>query len=211
MLFESVEIDGVLVSSGRVMRPEQVEESLADRPNVRNAVGGWYLCGDVLREMFDALVAKQGDFAMQATVFQGGPSGNYCIFTQQVETLQHRFVLPLYEPSVIELLQSLRDNPVQLSLGRQSEDAAVLLRQRLPWSQASEVLHFTQRLSDIRVSDVFAGGRLILDRARTADTVACFPAMRRPTDICVSFVMPEEALQAHAQLGGAAVVGSAVH
>ncbi|CAM2191243.1 conserved protein of unknown function [Paraburkholderia kururiensis] len=211
MLFEPVVIDGVLVSNGRVMRPEEVKAKLADRPRVRNAVFGWYLCGDVLREMFDALVENQGDCTMQMTVFRGGSSGNYGVFTQQAETLQHRFVLPLYEPPVIQWLQSLHDNPVQLSLGRQNEDAAVLINQHLPWPQVSDVLRFTQSLSDIRISEVFAGGRPILDKAIAADTVACFPGMPRPRDICVSFVMPEKALIAHEQLGGAASVRNVVH
>lgn len=35
--------------------------------------------------------------------------------------------------------------------------------------------------------------------------------MPRPTKICVSFVMPEEELLAHEQLGGAALAGKAVH
>ena len=122
-----------------------------DRPAVRKVVGGWYLCGDVLREMFDALVGKQGDCAMQMTVFRGGSSGNYGLFAQQIDTFEHRFLLPLFEPSVIQLLESLQDEPVQLSLGRQDEDAAVLIRQQLPWSQVSEVLRFRQRASDIRV------------------------------------------------------------
>ena len=101
MFFEPLIIGNVLVSSGRVMRPEEVEESLADRPAVRKVVGGWYLCGDVLREMFDALVGKQGDCAMQMTVFRGGSSGNYGLFAQQIDTFEHRFLLPLFEPSVI--------------------------------------------------------------------------------------------------------------
>lgn len=203
MFFESVEIEGVLVSIGRVMRPEQVEENLEGRQDVRGIIGGWYLCGDVHREMFDALVASEGNCAMQITVLQGASAGNYGVFAQQVQTLQHRFLLPLYEPPVIELLQSLRDKPVQLSLGRQNEGTAVLVHQRLPWSKIAEVLPYTQRLGEIRVSDVFAGSRSILDKARTVDTVACFPGMPRPKKLCVSFVTPKEALLSHAQLYGA--------
>ncbi|MDD1790147.1 hypothetical protein [Burkholderia gladioli] len=211
MFFEPVTIGDVMVSSGRVMRPEEVKESLADRPAVRNIVGGWYLCGDVLREMFDALVAAQGTCTMQMAVFCGGSSGNYGVFAQQVETFQHRFLLPLFEPPIIHLLESLRDEPVQLSLGRQDEDAAVLIRQRLPWSQVSEVLRFTQRVGDVRVTDVFSDGRTILDRARAVDAIASFPGMPHPSTVCVSFVLPEEALSAHEQLAGAAAVSNVIH
>jgi hypothetical protein len=210
MFFEPLIIGDVLVSSGRVMRPEEVEESLVDRPAVRKVVGGWYLCGDVLREMFDALVGKQGDCAMQMTVFRGGSSGNYGLFAQQIGTFEHRFLLPLFEPSVIQLLESLQDEPVQLSLGRQDEDAAVLIRQQLPWSQVSEVLRFTQRTSDIRVADVMSGGRRMLDTARTAGAFSGAPGTQRPTAVCVSFVLPDEALTAHVHLGGAAT-SKAVH
>jgi hypothetical protein len=79
------------------------------------------------------------------------------------------------------------------------------------WSQVSEVLRFTQRIGDTRVSDVMSGGRDILDRASTADAVASFPGMSRPTAVCVSFVLPEEALSVHAQLAGVAAVSNVVH
>jgi hypothetical protein len=206
MFFEPVTIGDVLVSSGRVMRPEEVQESLKDRPGaVRRVVGGWYLCGDVYREMFDALVAAQGDCTMQMAVFRGASSGNYAIFAQLVGCFEHRFLLPLFEPPVVQLLESLRDEPVQLSLGRQDEDAAVLIRQRLPWSQISEVLRFTQRPSDIRVADVMSGGREMLDGARTADALAAVPGVQHPSAVCVTFVLPDEAFTAHVQLGGPAV------
>lgn len=211
MFFEPVVIGDALVSSGRIMRPEEVKESLADRPGIRNVVGGWYLCGDVMQEMFDALVAKQGACAMQMAVFEGASAGNYGVFTQQIDAFQHRFLLPLFEPPVIQLLESLRDGPVQLSLGRQNEDAAVLIQQRLPWPQISEVVRFTQRIADVCITDVFSNGRDILDRARALDTVTGFPGMPRPTDVCVSFVLPDEALSAHAQLAGTAAKSNVAH
>jgi hypothetical protein len=81
----------------------------------------------------------------------------------------------------------------------------------LPWSQVSEVFRFTQRVGEIWVSDVFAGGRRILEKASAVDTVANFPGMPRPTTVCVTFVLPEKALLAHEELASAAIVGSAVH
>lgn len=211
MFFESIEIGDVLVSSGRVMRPDEVKESLADRPTMRERVNGWYLCGDVQRGMFDALVGSQGHCTMQMSVFEGGVAGNYGIFTQQAGRFRHRFLLPMFEPLVVQLLQSLQHEPVQLSLGRQSEDDAILVQQRLPWWQVAEVLRFAQRPSDIQISEVFAAGRPVLDMARDAGSVACFSGLPRPAGISVSFVMPEEAFSLHEQPGGYVAVSNVVH
>lgn len=72
MFFDSMVIDGVLVSCGRVMRPEEVNESLADRPALQRIVSGWYLCGDVNERMFYALAAARGECSMRMTVLTGG-------------------------------------------------------------------------------------------------------------------------------------------
>jgi hypothetical protein len=111
--------------------------------------------------MFDALTASRGGCMMHMAVFTGASAGNYGVFTQQVGARQHRFVLPLFEPSVTALLESLRGAPIQLSLGRHGEGEALLIRRDLPWSEVSQVMALTQRIGDISVTDVMSSGREI--------------------------------------------------
>lgn len=191
MFFEPTVIDGVLVSSGRVMRPDEVNESLADRPALQRIVSGWYLCGDVDERMFYALAAARGECSMRMTVLTGGTSGNYGLLAQQVGTLQHRFVMPLFEPSVVALLESLQDAPVQLSLGRNDTEDTLLIRRKLFVPETARVWALTQSLEDVNAAAVMANGRRVLESAMRIDSMKRFDGLPEVTDVCVSFVIPE--------------------
>ncbi|MBC8752507.1 hypothetical protein OKW43_005801 [Paraburkholderia sp. WC7.3g] len=191
MFFEPMVIEGVLVSSGRVMRPDEVNDSLAERPALQRRVSGWYLCGDVDERMFYALAAARGECTMQMTVLTGGAAGNYGLFAQQVGTLQHRFVLPLFEPSVAGLLESLQDAPVQLSLGRNDTEEALLIRQKLLVQGITQVQTLMQSLEDVDAAAVVANGQHVLESAMRIDSMKRFPGLPEVTDVCVSFVIPE--------------------
>lgn len=41
------------------------------------------------------------------------------MLTQQVQDLQHRFLLPLYEPDVLAFLKTLGRQPLQVMLARE--------------------------------------------------------------------------------------------
>jgi hypothetical protein len=191
MFFEPMVIDGVLVSSGRVMRPDEVNESLADRPALREVVSGWYLCGDVDERMFYALAATRGECTLQMTVLTGGTTGNYGLFAQQVGTLQHRFVLPLFEPLVVALLESLREAPLQLSLGKNDTEEALLIRRKLPVREISQVQALMQSPAEVDAAAVTANVQRALESAMRIDAMKRFPGLPKVTDVCVSLVIPE--------------------
>jgi hypothetical protein len=208
MFFEPMVINGVLVSSGRVMRPDEVNESLADRPALQRIVSGWYLCGDVDERMFYALAAARGECSMQMTVLTGGTSGNYGLLAQQVGTLQHRFVIPLFEPSVVALLESLQDEPVQLSLGRNDMEDALLIRRKLFLPETAKVWALTQSLEEVNAAAVMANGRRMLESAMRIDSMKRVSGSPEVTDVCVSFVIPEAVFTMGDQLAQLVSAGS---
>lgn len=211
MYWEPFVVDGVLVSVGRVMKPEEVSASLAFRPGFRDMVNGWYLCGDVHRKMYDRLVETNGTCDMSLGIIPAGKGGNYAILRVDAEDFRHVFVLPLFEPPVIGLLESLYTKPIQLSLARQNEDAAALIGTRVPWQHVSEVLRYRQQATELAMSDVFATGGFVLDRVRAVEAVKSMDGRSCPERSSVSFIMPEAALAACEQLAGMLVGQAAVH
>jgi hypothetical protein len=115
----------------------------------------------------------------------------YGLLAQQVGTFQHRFVLPLFEPSVVALLEFLQDAPVQLSLGRNDTDEALLIRRKLFVSEIAKVRALTQSLADVNAAAVMANGRRMLESATRIDSMKRFSGSPEVTDVCVSFVIPE--------------------
>ncbi|WP_344676416.1 hypothetical protein [Paraburkholderia graminis] len=193
------------------MSPEEVGENLSSRPTLRSRVGGWYLCGDIHREMYDKLVDTNGACQMSLGMVATGSGGTYAIFGVDATVFRHLFILPLYEPSVIRLLESLRSQPIQVSLGRQDEDAAVLLGAMVPWEAVSEVLRHRQQGHELAVKDIFAGGKYVLERVRAIEVKKPLDGRSSPERASVTFVMPEVALASREQMASANVGRNAVH
>lgn len=130
--FESREFDGTLVSNGRLMDPCEVQEAIHRRQGIPGLFPGWCLCGDTRTTMFDAVV-RQGDGAdVRLSGFVGPANGAYATITHQVGGMQHRFLLPLFEPPVIAFLQATERQPIQTMLGREGQTQALMLHNALP-------------------------------------------------------------------------------
>ncbi|MDR5743960.1 hypothetical protein QCE73_12440 [Caballeronia sp. LZ029] len=204
-------VEGVLISAGRVMSPEEVGESLSSRLTLRGRVGGWYLCGDIHREMYDKLVETNGECQMSLGIVATGGGGTYAIFGVDAAVFRHLFILPLYEPSVIGLLESLHSQPIQVSLGRQDEEAAVLIGARVPWETVSEVLRHRQQGHELGLKDIFEGGKYVLERVRAIEVKKPLDGRASPERASVTFVMPKVTLVSREQGACANVGRNAVH
>lgn len=128
-----MKIYGTLVSPARLMAPQEVQNVLTAKRGGPHLRRGWCLCGDITESMFDLLIGAQRTLRLRLTGFFGSAQGSYAVLTQQVHDLQHRFVLPLYEPDVLAFLNSLRHNPLQTMLGRGGGELAVVGQESLQW------------------------------------------------------------------------------
>ncbi|CAG9187467.1 hypothetical protein [Cupriavidus pinatubonensis] len=131
--FESFNFYGSLVSHGRLMDPGEVQEAAARRQGIPGLLSGWCLCGDTTESMFDAIIKHGDGVDVRLSGFVGPANGAYATITQQVGGMQHRFLLPLYEPPVIAFLKALERQPIQVMLGRAGQDQALMLHNALPW------------------------------------------------------------------------------
>lgn len=116
------------VHFGRIMSPAEVIES-ANESETAELAGfdsAWSLCGDTSSEMFK-LVQTGEAVAMRFTVFGHG-NQLYLVITHQIRSLQHRFILPMYEAAVHEFLAHAVKKTIWFSFGDNGKNEAVVLR-----------------------------------------------------------------------------------
>ncbi|CAN0622860.1 conserved protein of unknown function [Burkholderia multivorans] len=130
--FDSCKLHGSLISNGHLMSPGEVQEAIHHRQGVPGLLPGWCLCGDTTASMFDAIIKHGNGVDVRLSGFAGPANGAYATITQQVGGMQHRFLLPLFEPPVIAFLKALEQQPVQVMLGREGGGEALMLHNALP-------------------------------------------------------------------------------
>ncbi len=156
MNFESVELYGSMVSNGRLMAPSEVHEAIYQRKGIPGLHPGWCLCGDVKASMFNAIIEHGNDVDIRLSGFIGPGDGAYATITQQLGGMQHRYLLPLYEPSVVEFLEALVRQPIQTMLGREGQTQAIVLQSKLPWRNIAPLVGMCQQNRHVGVDETLA-------------------------------------------------------
>jgi hypothetical protein len=114
----------------RLMSPEEVEEATEDHDQrTRQRVRGhWFLCGDCSQEMFDDIVRK-GDAALRHAlgVIQRDDGTKFLVVTHQLGNAQHRFLVPMWDPRVPDLLDAVSLGRYSISLARKGDTHALVL------------------------------------------------------------------------------------
>ncbi|KMW48859.1 hypothetical protein PQH03_04690 [Ralstonia insidiosa] len=183
----------LLVGSSRLMRPHEVRAATENYLGPGRSLDGWFLCGDASAAMVDALVAAGGPVPVRLTGFCAPNGGNYVTITHQMGAAQHRFLLPLYEPPVIEYLGSLQRKPViQVMLGRQGENQAAVVRNGVEWPDIIPLLTMCQTDRDATADETYSEVHMATAAASRVDTVPSLLRGVRVTDVSVSTVLPYE-------------------
>lgn len=102
-----------------LLNPAEVDVAFKDYPSdARHKLRGlWMLVGAVNGKTYSAFKANAGnDIAAQVRVFPTPAGAAYAVFICQVGAHQHRYVLPLFESKVIELLASATQEPLNIYL-----------------------------------------------------------------------------------------------
>jgi len=115
---------------GRLMSPEEVEKATEgyDEQTRQHVRGHWSLCGDCSQEMFDAIV-RQGDAALRHSlgVIQREDGTKFLVVTHQLVNAQHRFLVPMWDPRVPDLLDAVSLGRNSISLARKGGTHALVL------------------------------------------------------------------------------------
>ena len=115
---------------GRLMSPDEVDEATEgyDHQTRQRVRGHWFLCGDCSQEMFDG-IARHGEAALRYSlgVSQRGDDTKFLVITHQLGNAQHRFLVPMWDPRVPDLLDAVGRGRYSISLARKGDTRAVVL------------------------------------------------------------------------------------
>ena len=115
---------------GRLMSSNEVDEATEDYDHLtrQRVEGHWFLCGDCSQEMFDG-IARHGEAALRYSlgVSQRGDDTKFLVITHQLGNAQHRFLVPMWDPRVPNLVEALSQGQTSISLARKGDTQAVVL------------------------------------------------------------------------------------
>jgi hypothetical protein len=190
MNFESVDIYGALVSNGRLMTPIDVHEAVHHRRGIPGLRPCWYLCGDTRESMFDEIGRHGAGVDIRLSGFIGAAGGAYATITQQFSGMQHRFLLPLFEPPVIAFLKSLEQQPIQAMLGRQGQTQAIVLHNELPWRNIVPLVGMCQQNRQVAVDETLAEVMAAIRAVCRSETIPSVYKGAPLTEVSVSVILP---------------------
>ncbi|QUN27747.1 hypothetical protein KB879_27450 [Cupriavidus sp. KK10] len=194
MFFEPVLHGDAVVAPARIMAPTELTAALAEKLPLQEllANAGWCICGDMSSRMFDALSQLSEAPPIRFTGFTGSRGGNFAVITHQVQRCQHRFLLPLYDEKVGKFLRSLEHGFLQVSLGRQGQENALVLRGECPWSHVVPLVEMLQHSSGASASSALVEMKEVLAVLARFDAIPSNDVGASVDDLSVSFVLPEE-------------------
>ena len=179
------------------MDPLEVKKAVENRPS---AVGSWteskwYLCGDAKTELFSMFKADfRESVAIRLTAYDTPAGGSYAVISHQIYGWTHRFVLPLYESKVREMLLGLQSAKLGFMFGNEGEKDAVLLHCPLDAPAFLPLLAKTNPLRNSTLEDVLAELPQVIRAMNEPNQVPSLRRGERVTDVSVSAVLPTQAM-----------------
>lgn len=181
------------LTTGRLMSPEEVERATEDLDELahQRIRGRWSLCGDCSPEMFDD-IARKGDvtFRHSLGVFQRDDRFKFLVFTHQVGYAQHRFLVPMWDPRVPDLLDAVSQGRYCISLARMGGTQALVLSATANASLAAELRkHLDRPMPDpLELQTLLRGLPQLMESAAEPEHFSELIKGVTVTDVSVSIV-----------------------
>ena len=181
----------------RLMDPLEVKTAIENRhPEIGSWTSGkWYLCGDVRSELFGMLKAEFRDaIAVRLTAYTTPAGGHYAVVSHQLFRWAHRFVLPLYEPKVQEMLMEMQKAKLGFIFGNEGAQDAVLTRSPLSRAAFAPLLAMSNSLPTDSVLKVIAELPRVISAMNFPKQVPSLRRGEKVEDVSVSVVLPTQAI-----------------
>lgn len=181
----------------RLINPLEVKTAIENRPlEVGSRTSGkWYLCGDVRSEFFAMFKAEFRDaIAVRLTAYITPAGGHYAVVSHQLFGWAHRFVLPLYEPKVQEMLMEMQKAELGFIFGNEGAQDAVLTRSPLSRVAFAPLLAMSNSLHNNSALKVIAELPRVISAMNEPKQVPSLRRGEKVEDVSVSFVLPTEAM-----------------
>lgn len=112
-----------------LMQPHEVTDSFITRGRFvpDELKHHWSLCGEITNAMFDRVKeAIPSELALRLSAFTTEHGAAYLVITHQLEELQHRFVLPLWDSGVLAGVRALHAEKLKFMLAQRGGEMAVV-------------------------------------------------------------------------------------
>jgi hypothetical protein len=181
----------------RLMDPLEVKTAIENRPpEVGSWTNGkWCLCGDVRSELFAMFKAEFRDaIAVRLTAYTTPAGGHYAVVSHQLFGWAHRFVLPLYETKVQQMLIEMQKAELGFLFGNEGAQEAVLTRSPLSRTAFAPLLAMTNPLPKESVLNVIAELPRVISAMNLPKQVPSLRRGEKVEDVSVSVVLPTQAM-----------------
>lgn len=118
------------IKIGRLMSPDDVALATQHHPQtVRERLHGkWFICGDMPELMYQFLYENGvRALATHLSVMASIQGNNYIVMSEQVDDLQHHFLVPLCHPDALPFIEAMRKGNGAASLANDGADDAIVL------------------------------------------------------------------------------------
>ena len=181
----------------RLMDPLEVKTAIENRPpEVGSWTNGkWCLCGDVRSELFAMFKAEFRDaIAVRLTAYTTPAGGHYAVVSHQLFGWAHRFILPLYETKVQQMLIEMQKAELGFLFGNEGAQDAVLTRSPLSRTAFAPLLAMTNPLPKESVLNVIAELPRVISAMNLPKQVPSLRRGEKVEDVSVSVVLPTQAM-----------------
>lgn len=124
----------IQVTRARLMSPEQVRLATRGHELESHARfdGHWFFCGDCSEALFTRITDRPDSVRTGWAYCSDSAGGCFLLLAHQAGVSQHRFVMPLWDDRMPELLASIATGKYSVSLGRaEKRDAAIVKGERM--------------------------------------------------------------------------------
>jgi hypothetical protein len=182
---------------GRILFPEEVEAATVTAEHSDAArselAGHWLLCGDVTPKMFDQVKANsEMQRPARLTVLTAVGDENYCVFTSQIGSHQHRFLLPLYEPMVQDFIRAIQVSPLGFMFANDGMSDAVVVFPEVSVNELAPVLSYCKPVPMHERLCLQAALPFAVQEVLNPGRIPTFPGMPKVDEVSLSIVFPNE-------------------
>jgi hypothetical protein len=184
------------VHQGRLMAPHEVTESFIRRgqfvpPELKSH---WSLCGEMTDAMFDEVEASApSKLALRMSSFTTTHGGFYLVLTHQISLRQHRFVLPLWDTSVLAGVRAMAEGKLKFMLAHQTGEMAVVFSSGFKPHEVEPVLAYEIPDDTEQLLALFAEMPAVVETLRQLQAVPTCGCPGPIQEAALSVVVPFQA------------------
>lgn len=185
------------ISVGRLMSPPEVESATRDRGAMEKewVKDRWILCGDMHESMFDALDVDSGsNLPSRISVFDSPGENKYLVLTHQYQNHQHRFLLPLWDPSIARFIHAMDKGSLGFLLGRNGQSRALLVPGIQSAAELKVLQDFCTKPAPDRLAFMLGEMPLAMVTIAQLEAIPRLVDTEEVTEVSVSVLMPKDSI-----------------